>query len=125
MKNNKIKAGMLNTLKIATLSLLIFSCKEEEATPASVTVFEDSNFSGLSKSFDIGEFFVTKGSFDPVGNDKITSIKIPSTLKCTVCDNDNGVGGNFGTCITLTEDVVDFTSKSFNDKTSYIKVEKR
>jgi hypothetical protein len=124
MKKNTIKSNLLNTCKILATSIIIFSCKKDDVS-ATVTVYEDSNYTGISKSLVIGEFFVTKGSFDPVGNDKITSIKIPSTLKCTLCDNDNGVGGDFGTCITLTEDVVDLTTKSFNDKASYIKIEKR
>ena len=127
MKNIKVKATMLNTLKIAALSFLIFSCEKDEVTttPETVTVYEDSNYTGGSKSFVVGEYFVTKGHFDPIGNDKISSIKVPASLKCTICDNDNGVGGNFGKCVTITNDVVDLTAQSFNDMTSYIKVEKR
>lgn len=126
MKKIRIKSSLIAVVSVLTLTYTLVACKDEATTPQEVTVFEDSNFTGVSSKFGIGEYFANKNQLTPVGNDKITSLQIPSTLKCTICEHDNDdVTLKFGTCHTITADNADLSNLNFNDKTSYIKVEKR
>jgi hypothetical protein len=92
-----------------------------------VTVYEDASFLGKTQAFGIGQFSVTNGGYSQayfgvgqlamIGNDTVSSLRVPTGLTVKICDNSNGSG----TCSIYTAG--DYPSVGgMNDRTSYIQV---
>src|SRR5262245_61270276 len=80
-----------------------------------VTLFKDGNFQGSSKSFTVGRY---EGSSLGIGNDALSSVRVPSALKVHLCEH-GGFHGARMTCVRDTPSLGD----GVNDKVSSIIVE--
>jgi len=84
--------------------------------PPVVTVYQDENYKGLSKSFSVGNYpQMSQYGF----NDIISSIRVQSGYRCTFYKDAYYKGDSF--CV---ECDVSYVGRSFNDKISSLKVEK-
>lgn len=86
------------------------------ATASSITVYEHKNYRGKSKVFSAGNW--NKHTLSPVGNDKISSIRIPSDMKAILYEHDTYRGKK----ITLTKSYADLHKLGFGDKASSLQV---
>ena len=84
-----------------------------------VTFYEHSNYAGKSQSFGIGTYRADKGQLNGVGNDKISSMRVPQGLKVRVCENEGG-----GLCKDFASGDYNYIGNDLNDKISYIEVKK-
>ena len=80
-----------------------------------VTVYENSNFGGRSKTLGIGNYKLSDF------NDIVSSIKVPQGLAAIIYEHADD-GGGYGISVDLLEDQPDLSQFNFNDKTSYISV---
>ncbi len=80
-----------------------------------VTIYEHAYYEGVSKNLSAGKY-----SMDAlgIGNDQLSSIKIPKNFKVTLYEHADFEGES----ITLTEDT-EFVGEEFNDLTSSIVIE--
>jgi hypothetical protein len=84
----------------------------------SVTIFEEPNFGGRSKTLGVGEHrFLTPDDF----NDVVSSIRVPAGFAAMLFEHADD-GGGFGRSVDLLEDCADLSKLNFNDVTSYITV---
>ena len=86
----------------------------------SVTAYTEPDFQGTSQSFTPGEY--RADDFWAVGNDQITSIKVPPRMKVLVCKHEPGVGKP-EECQTYTEDTPKLDNEVMG--VSYLGVEDR
>src|SRR5438128_10536313 len=83
-----------------------------------VTIFENPNFSGRSKTLIEGEHrFFTPADF----NDVISSIRVPEGLVAIVFEHADD-GGGFGISVDLLEDWPTLSQFNLDKKISYINV---
>lgn len=83
-----------------------------------VTLYEDVDFKG--KNISLSEGYYDYRNWGDLGNDTLSSIKIPGNYKVTLySDIDRG-----GSSKELTEDVANFYSLNLNDKISAIQIDK-
>ncbi len=84
-----------------------------------VTMYQHSNFGGKSQSFSAtpGVYKADQGQLNVVGNDSISSLRVPKGLYAYVCEhNDSGLCNVYGA------GDYKFVGKDLNDKISYIEV---
>jgi hypothetical protein len=84
-----------------------------------VTVYENRRFTGRSQSFSAGYYAANKGQLNGVGNNKISSLRVPKGFRVYACENEN----EQGICRTYESGDYTFVGNDLNDKISYIKVE--
>jgi len=75
---------------------------------AQVTVYLNTNFTGASQRFPIGIFRADRGDLNIVGNDTISSIRVPTGLVARFCRNETGDcvqygSGNYSNIGTLND----------------------
>lgn len=87
--------------------------------PAAVTAFEHFNYQGVSQQFGVGKYRAISGQMDIVGNDTISSLKIPTGYGVKVCPNEPEFGNFYCTTIKASTSNVGFW---LNDQISYIEV---
>lgn len=118
------RKGFLPLLLITTLFLLCSGADGQiKGRPVSnsilqiqgVTVYENSNFGGRSKTLAVGNHKLSDF------NDIASSIKVPQGLVAIIYENADDNGG-YGIWVDLLEDQSDLSQFNFNDKTSYISV---
>ena len=76
-----------------------------------VILFENSNFSGASKSFGPGEYLLTDF------NDQAASIRVPDGLVAYLYEHASQ-GKGYGIAVDLLEDVADLSTLQFSKKLS-------
>lgn len=89
--------------------------------PDAVTVFEHLNYQGISQKFGVGKYRAISGQLDIIGNDTLSSLKVPSGYGVKICQHEPEFG--YGSCKTYTGST-DFVGWYMNDQTSYIEVYK-
>jgi hypothetical protein len=82
-----------------------------------VTVYLNQNFGGVSQSFPIGIFRANRGDLNVIGNDTISSIKVPAGLVARFCKNETG-----GDCVQYGPGDYPNIGTALNDKISFIEV---
>jgi len=90
---------------------------------AEVQVYKDTNFSGVSQSLPIGVYRVIQGNLSIVGNDTISSLRVPTNLKVRVCQNDITPTNNAGLCRDYGPGDYSYVGDDLNDQISYIDVQ--
>lgn len=80
-----------------------------------VTIYADANYQGASKELGEGSYDVNSLG---IGNDKLSSLKVPAGMKVTLYEN----AGFSGRSKTFTQDA-SYVGNDFNDITSSLKVE--
>ena len=83
----------------------------------SVVVYEHVNYSGREWSLQRGVYSNRRVRKSTVGDNRISSIEVPSGYKVAVCDT-----YYYGNCRKFTSSVADLREYGFNDLTSSIKV---
>lgn len=104
-------------------SFQVFSQKPVRVTRAEgvliqkklVILFENSNFSGASKSFGPGEYLLTDF------NDQAASIRVPDGMVAYLYEHASQ-GKGYGIAVDLLEDVADLSTLQFSKKLSYLVV---
>lgn len=93
----------------------------------SITVYEDTNFGGASQNFYLrGErsvYRVDQGDFRRIGNDTISSFRVPRGIVVRFCDNDGSDRGS-GTCREYGPGDYRNMDRDLNDRVSYIEIER-
>jgi len=84
-----------------------------------VTVYANYNFSGAYQSYPPGVYRGDYGQLNLVGNDNISSLRVPQGLKVHVCDNPDATG----VCADFGPGDYPYLKDNINDKISYIKVQ--
>lgn len=87
---------------------------------AQVTVYQHGDFIGQSQSFGEGKYLAGNGQLNIVGNDAISSIRVPKGLKVRVCEHENA-----GLCRTFKSGDYAYIGDDLNDKISYIHVKRQ
>ncbi len=105
-------------LFLCLIALLCVPIDFLDAQPRTITVYEDKNYRGKRKTFGVGRF--NKGSLNPVGNDKISSVRVPAGMRVTLYEHD----GYRGKTLTLTQNAPDIHRLGFGDKTSSLSVQR-
>lgn len=82
-----------------------------------VTFYEDSNFSGKSQSFGVGTYRADKGQLNQVGNDNISSLRVPAGYKVRVCSDETG-----GICREYGAGDYSYVGDDLNDQISLVEV---
>jgi hypothetical protein len=113
--------AFLKSKKFGEVTMSVSMVVEEYTPPAGmlfVTIFQD-DFAGPSKSLSVGQY--EHNELGPVGNDQLSSIKIPKGLKVTLYEH----GGFGGRKWELQKDTRagTFVNNGFNDITSSIEIE--
>lgn len=102
-----------NALNDAVSTLVV------QAGPASgnlLNVYADRDFKGATATFGPGVY--TAADLAPVGNDAVSSLRVPGAGRAVLCDNDSGQ--NLGTCRLFVKSDHLFVGGDINDKTSLI-----
>jgi uncharacterized membrane protein YgcG len=86
-----------------------------------VTFYEHGSFAGKSQSFGVGTYGADKGQLDAVGNDNISSMRVPQGLNVRVCEH----AGGGGLCKDFASGDYDYVGNNLNDKITYIEVKKQ
>lgn len=87
-------------------------------TQQSVTLFDEPNFTGQSKSFPVGTYrFTSQADF----NDVASSIRVPAGMVALIYEHANEKGG-YGSYVDILEDVPDLSVYNFNNNASYLVV---
>jgi hypothetical protein len=90
--------------------------------PCGVTVYENNNYGGRSSFLAVRPSVYNINQMG-ISNDMISSVRVPSNIKVTLYEHDiNWYSG--GRPLVLTADEPNLSSRSFNDLTSSIKVER-
>ncbi len=114
INNNTISINAEDRVKIIELAA---QPQPVNAQPQQVTAYRDSNFAGTSQSFSIGTYLAYKGQLSTVGNDQISSLRVPTGLKARVCENEDG-----GLCRDYGPGEYSSVGNDLNDKISFIDV---
>lgn len=88
----------------------------EQACSNLVTVYEHINYQGVSSSLNVGYYNIGQMG---IGNDVISSVRVPSGFKVTLYEHNNG-----GNTLVLYADEPDLSNKSFNETVSTINIER-
>ena len=94
------------------------SYMEISAVSSEVKVYQHSNFGGTSQSFSMGEYAARDGKFNIVGNDQISSLRVPQGLVAYVCENES----QQGVCRTYEAGDHSSVGSDLNDKISYMEI---
>ncbi len=87
---------------------------------AQVVAYRQPNFGGVSQSFSLspGVYRADKGAFNIVGNDAISSMRVPQGLAAYVCENES----QQGLCRTFKAGEYAYVGNDIDNKISYMKV---
>lgn len=86
-------------------------------TQPKLTVYLHQNFGGVSQSFPIGIYRANRGDFNIIGNDTITSLKVPAGFVARFCKDETG-----GNCVQYGAGDYPDVGSAFNDQISFIEV---
>ncbi|MEH2048680.1 PQQ-dependent sugar dehydrogenase [Nostoc sp.] len=90
-------------------------------TPSSqqVTVYRDRNFAGISQSFPTtpGVYKANQGGLNVVGNDAISSLRVPAGIVVRVCQNETG-----GVCREYSAGDYNYVGDDLDNRISFIQV---
>lgn len=92
------------------------STGSSQSNPA-VTFYEDANYAGKSQTFSVGKYYADRGQLNTVGNDNISSLRVPKGLTVNVCENESG-----GLCRSFGPGDYSYVGDDLNDIISYIEV---
>jgi hypothetical protein len=81
-----------------------------------IVVYEHGDFQGKSQGFGVGTYSVS--NLNIVGNDLISSLRVPTGLMATLCEHGDGSG----LCKPFLAGNYAWLGDDLNDRTSYIKV---
>ncbi len=95
------------------------SALETDAASAKITVYEHKYYKGKRKVFTVGSW--NKNKLGPVGNDKISSIKVAPGTEVTLYQHDTYRGKR----ITLNKSYADLHKLGFGDEVSSLRVRKK
>lgn len=87
-----------------------------ETQPKQVILFENTNFSGQSKSFPPGQYLLSDF------NDRASSIKVPQGMVAILYEHVVLPDKGYGISVDLLEDVADLSIYNFDNKVSYLTV---
>ena len=87
--------------------------------PQNVTLYQNGDFTGTSQSFSVGYYAANQGQLDSIGNDQISSLRVPRGFRAYVCENEN----EQGICRIYEPGDYSLVGNDLNDKISYIEVE--
>ncbi|MEH1943152.1 MAG: sugar dehydrogenase [Nostoc sp.] len=84
-----------------------------------VQVYRDANFTGISQSFPItpGVYKANQGNLNVIGNDTISSLRVPPNTVVRVCQHETG-----GLCREFSAGDYAYVGDDFNDLISFIEV---
>lgn len=82
-----------------------------------ITVYKDAQFTGNSQSIPVGIHRADQGKLSTVGNDAISSLKVPQGLVARVCESEGG-----GLCREYGAGEYSYVGNDLNDKISYVEV---
>lgn len=112
------KSFVGNTWNDKASSVMVMKAKPNNVnntpTNAQITIYEHSNFRGKSKSFGVGSYNINQLG---IGNDQLSSIKIPRGYKVRIYEHSN-FGGKYRDYTQSSG----FVGNDWNDKTSSLKV---
>lgn len=111
--NGKGKVTFLFSLLL--VFLMCSSADSQISRPPRVTIHEDTNFGGRSKTLPPGDYKLS--DFNAI----VSSIKVPAGYVAIIYEHVDG-GGGFGRSVDLLEDCLDLSKFNLNDKASYISV---
>lgn len=96
-----------------------FEVEASTGSSPKITVYENNSYRGAKTELAVGNY-ATPQSFSAIGDNKISSVQIPSGYKVILYENANFSGSSL--VLTSTTKALYDASPSFNDKTSSIKV---
>ena len=108
LKANEYQRTSKSTFTIKQLA-------SEEKMRQHITIYEHENYQGKAQSLGVGSYNVNELT---IGNDTLSSLKVPKGLVVTLYENANF----YGKKMKITQDTP-YVGDEFNDKTSSIKVE--
>lgn len=111
--NGKGKVTLLFSLLL--IFLMCSSADSQISRSPRVSIHEDTNFGGRSKTLPPGDFKLSDF------NEIVSSIKVPDGFVAIIYEHADG-GGGFGRSVDLLEDCLDLSKFNLNDKASYISV---
>lgn len=82
-----------------------------------VTLYEHSNFIGKSQSLGVGTYRADKGQLNQVGNDNVSSLRVPAGYKVRVCSDETG-----GICREYGAGDYSYVGNDLNDQISLVEV---
>ena len=82
-----------------------------------VTVYKDAYFQGPSQSFPIGIHKADEGDLDAIGNDQLSSLKVPAGLVARFCRNETG-----NLCVEYGPGDYNYVGDQLNDEISFLEV---
>lgn len=87
---------------------------------SAVTAYQNSNFNGNSQSFPVSSdgYAANRGQLNSVGNDQISSLRVPEGYIAYVCANES----QEGQCKIFSAGNHSFVGNDLNDKISYMEV---
>lgn len=115
----------LNFLAVFS-AVLVVSCSSGSPattpTPAmlTATVYQDINFMGQSETLKVGQYFASKGDLNNVGNNAISSLRIPAGLFVRLCEGD-GSSAQLRPCVGLSGDIPSL-NQFWNDRASSLEI---
>lgn len=113
LSNSDIGANSVSSIK-----LRYYPPHERPAPRAMIKVYKDNNFRGRSEILSQSDADL---SDNIIGNDAISSLKIPANMEVILYAHANFRGRS----VTLNEDMNSLKSLDFNDKVSSIKIKRR
>ncbi|WP_375471240.1 PQQ-dependent sugar dehydrogenase [uncultured Nostoc sp.] len=102
-----------------TIYKLSYNVSNNVSNRSQVQVYRDANFAGVSQSFSTtpGVYKANQGSLNIVGNDAISSLRVPAGTVVRVCQNETG-----GLCREYSAGNYNYVGNDLDNKISYIQV---
>jgi len=115
INNNTININVKDRVSIIEITA---QSQPVTAQPQQVTAYQDRNFAGTSQSFSTGTYLAYRGQLNTVGNDQISSLRVPTAFKARVCEHEGG-----GLCRDYGPGGYSYVGDDLNDKISLINVQ--
>ncbi len=84
---------------------------------AQVTLYQHQNFGGKSQAFSLGKHDAERGQFETVGNNSISSLRVPQGLIAELCDTQKQ------NCQSYQSGNYSYVGDKFNDRASFLEVQ--
>ncbi len=110
-----------NTNRIPSVAQWVQLTPQANTTLQAATFYVDANFAGTSQSFPPGVYRADRGDLNIVGNDTISSLRVPAGLTVQVCDNSDASG----LCANFGPGDYPYVGDNLNDIISYINVQQQ
>lgn len=128
MKTNFFSSAPLSHWRSITFLLLVSllcssstteSAPSDEQSAGTIIAYEHKNYRGKTTTFRVGNW--NKHQLGRVGNDRISSIRVPSGMQVTIYQHDTWRGKR----VTLTRSYSDIHQLGFGDEVSSLRVSRR